>query len=199
VDLRPTRPALAERYDRRQQNLVVVSAHVFAERGYEQTSVQELTAELGMTPAALYHYFPSKDELLLRICDELVEPLLQKVKDAVVAGDSPAAQLRTVVRIWVAHVVEHRDHMLVFQQQRHTIERAELWSGVRVSRKRFERFIADLIRAVDRCGQLRSSDQRIALAALLGMVNHTAQWYAPAGRLRPETIADGYVDLIAAG
>jgi len=35
-----------------------------------------------------------------------------------------------------------------------------------------------------------------ALLALLGMVNHTAQWYRPRGPLSPEQIADGYVDLV---
>jgi TetR/AcrR family transcriptional regulator, cholesterol catabolism regulator len=31
------------------------------------------------------------------------------------------------------------------------------------------------------------------------MVNHTAQWYRPRGRLSPEQIADGYVELLVAG
>ena len=36
----------------------------------------------------------------------------------------------------------------------------------------------------------------LALFALLGMVNHTAQWYRPRGRLSATEIADGYVDLL---
>jgi len=42
----------------------------------------------------------------------------------------------------------------------------------------------------------RATDPRLALAALLGMVNHTAQWYRPRGRLGATNIADGYVDLL---
>jgi len=42
-------------------------------------------------------------------------------------------------------------------------------------------------------------DPRLQLSALLGMVNHTAQWYRPRGRLSPEEIADGYVALVLAG
>jgi hypothetical protein len=34
--------------------------------------------------------------------------------------------------------------------------------------------------------------------ALLGMVNHTAQWYRPRGRLTAEQIADGYLELVTA-
>ena len=38
--------------------------------------------------------------------------------------------------------------------------------------------------------------RRLAVSALLGMVNHTPQWFRPRGRLGPEEIAAGYVDLI---
>ena len=42
------------------------------------------------------------------------------------------------------------------------------------------------------------ADRRLTLLALLGMVNHTVQWYRPRGRLTPEQIADGYVELVLA-
>jgi hypothetical protein len=64
---------------------------------------------------------------------------------------------------------------------------------VRASRKAFERLAED---ALARAGTGRTADQRLALAALLGMVNHTAQWYRPRGRLTAATIADGYADLL---
>ena len=81
--------------------------------------------------------------------------------------------------------------MLVFQQERHLIEAGERWRKVRASRKAFERLAADaLARAQPR------GDGHLALLALLGMVNHTAQWYRPRGELTPEAIADGYVDLV---
>jgi hypothetical protein len=97
------------------------------------------------------------------------------------------------VRLWVEHVVAHRDHMLVFQQERHLIERGAAWRGVRASRKAFERLVED---ALARAGASSSTDPRLALSALLGMVNHTAQWYRPRGRLSATAIADGYVDLL---
>jgi len=57
----------------------------------------------------------------------------------------------------------------------------------------FERLTED---ALARAGA-GSSDPRLALSALLGMVNHTAQWYRPRGRLSASAIADGYVDLLS--
>ena len=43
------------------------------------------------------------------------------------------------------------------------------------------------------------SDTGLHRYAMLGMVNHTVQWYRPRGPLTPEQIADGYVDLVIGG
>jgi AcrR family transcriptional regulator len=191
VALRPTRPALRERYDRRRQEGVYEAAKAFATRGYDTTTMQELAAAMGLATGALYHYFSGKEQLLMAICDQLMEPLLEQTSRLL---DEPAPaedQLRAVVRLWVRHVIEHRDHMLVFQQERHLIETGEQWRKVRASRKAFERLVGGVLERAE----LRT-DARPAQLALLGMVNHTAQWYRPRGDLTPEQIADGYVSLL---
>ena len=191
MSTRPTRPVLRERYDRRRAQVVFHAAKVFALRGYDQTTMQELAATMGLATGALYHYFGGKELLLGAICDQLMEPLLEQATDLLREQQPVEWQLRTLVRLWVAHVVAHRDHMLVFQQERHLIESGDRWRSVRASRKAFERLMADVLERAHPQG-----DPRLALLALLGMVNHTAQWYRPRGELRPEQIADGYVALL---
>ena len=192
----PTKPALRARYDRRQDEVVRAAARVFAEHGYDQTSVQELTDQIGLAAGGLYPYFPSKEQLLIRICDQLVDPLLESARVLVAAEADPEQELRDLVRLWVGQVIEYRDHMLVFQQERHIIERGEQWRAVRSSRKQFERLVEDTLARVQEARPELEWDRRIALSALLGMVNHSAQWYRPRGRLGPDEIADGYVELL---
>lgn len=198
---RPTRPALRERYDRRRADVVTAAARTFADRGYDQTSISELAERIGLAAGGLYHYFGSKEELLIAICDELMEPLLEAARPLVAAeNEAPAEQLRSLVRLWVAHVVAHRDHMLVFQQERHVIESGERWRSVRAARKAFERIVAEALDGADTRAQPPLPPlPPLALLALLGMVNHTAQWYRPRGALSPEQIADGYVALLLDG
>lgn len=193
---RAHRTALRERYDRRQAQVVLDAAAVFAARGYDQTSVPELALALGVAAGGLYHYFASKEELLIAICDQLMDPLLAEAKELMSTAQAPERQLRELVRLWVAHVIEHRDHMLVFQQERHVIEHGDQWRAVRDSRKRFERLLAGLLQRADDQALLRVHDTRLALSALLGMVNHIAQWHRPHGRLTATEIADGYINLI---
>jgi TetR/AcrR family transcriptional regulator, cholesterol catabolism regulator len=197
VPPRSERTALRERYDRRQAQVVLDAARVFAEQGYDQTSVPELAESLGIASGGLYHYFAGKEQLLIAICDQLMEPLLADARELVSASDDPPAQqLEALIRLWVQNVITYRDHMLVFEQERPAIEHGEQWRRVRESRKRFERLVVGVLERVDDEGGLRLGDVRLTLSALLGMVNYTAQWYRPRGRLTAAEIADGYVELV---
>lgn len=192
----PASPALRARYDLRQQEVVKTAARVFAEQGFHATSMQDLIAATQLTAGGLYHYIGSKDQLLVRICDQLMEPLLQQVRTIVASNERPEAQLREIVRAWMAHVERNRNHMKVFQQERHVLEHEPQWRAVRRQRKEFEQMLAGVLERGEREGGFRFADRDLALRALLGMVNHTAQWYRPHGRLSAEEIADGYVALL---
>jgi phytoene dehydrogenase-like protein len=160
-------------------------------------SVAELAERLGLATGALYHYFPGKEQLLIRICDQLMSPLLAASEEVLAAASAPEKQLRELVRLWVAHVTRHRDHLLVFQQVRHLVDHGEQWKQIRADRKRFERLLAG---ALERAlGPGSPAERDLALYALLGMVNHTVQWFRPRGSLSAEQVADGYVDLVLGG
>ncbi len=193
----PTRPVLRARYERRRSEVVRVAARVFAERGYHATTMQDLAEATGLAAGGLYHYIGSKERLLIAICDDLMQPLLDAADDVLDGAESGADALRALLRLWVAHVVEHREHMLVFGQERHVIEREPRWREVVRARRAFERLLDEVLARGEADGSLAFADRRLALLALLGMVNHTPQWYRPRGRLGPEEIADGFLGLVA--
>jgi TetR/AcrR family transcriptional regulator, cholesterol catabolism regulator len=192
----PTRPALRARYDARRREVVDTAAKLFAERGYASTSISELTAATGLAAGGLYHYIEGKDDLLIAICDELLEPLLERAREIVVDGAPAVGQLRELVRAWVAHVVEHRDHMLVFTQERQAIESQPRWRHVRSQRRAFEQILDEVLARGEADGSMVFADRRLSLLALLGMVNYTPQWVRPSGRLSAQEIADRYCGMV---
>ena len=195
----PTRPALRARYDARRREVVGTAAKLFAERGYDGTSMSELTAATGLAAGGLYHYIEGKDDILIAICDELLEPLLEQARKIVAAEAPPVEQLRGLVTAWVAHVVEHRHHMLVFTQERQAIEREQRWRRVRSQRRAFEKILDDVLKRGEADGSMSFADRRLSLLALLGMVNYTPQWVRPNGRLSPAEIAAGYCAILLGG
>jgi AcrR family transcriptional regulator len=194
----PTRPALRERYERRRSEVIATAARVFAERGFQATSISDLTEATGLAAGGLYHYIESKDRLLFSICDELLDPVLERAREIVADGRPAEEQLRELLRAWLAHIATHRDHMLVFAQERHVIEREPQWRRVRAQRKEFEQLLDGVLARGEADGAFVLADRGLTLLALLGMVNYTPQWLDRRGRLDPEQIADGYCDLILA-
>jgi AcrR family transcriptional regulator len=185
----PTSPALRERYDRRHQEVVATAAALFARRGFQATSMDELSDATGLGSGGLYHYIGSKQKLLFEIFGQLMDPLLERAAEIQASAGTPEQQLRALVRAWVAHIETHLDHMAVFSQERHAIEHEPEWEQVRASRDAFEAILARRLAAV-------GLTDRLAHFALLGMVNHTATWLKPGGRLSAEQIADGYCDML---
>lgn len=194
----PTRPALRRRYDAKREGVVVAAAELFAQRGYHATTMQDLTEATGLTAGGLYHYIGSKEQLLLAICDTLMEPLLAEVDALDLDALDPPAALRALVGAWVRQVATHREHMVVFLQERHVIEREPQWREVAASRKRFERLLDRTLQRVEEehADGGPFADRRLTTFALLGMVNHLPQWYRPRGRLTVEQIADGFCDMV---
>ena len=192
----PSRPALRARYEGRRREVIGAAAEAFAEGGYKETSIADLSAATGLAAGGIYHYIGSKENLLIAICDDLLAPLLAEGREIVATDASPEAQLRDLLRAWLAHIENHRAHMLVFVQERHLIEREPQWRAVRRQRNQFEQLLDDILARGEADGTMTFDDRRLTLLALLGMVNYTPQWLRPHGRLSAEQVADGYCDLI---
>jgi TetR/AcrR family transcriptional regulator, cholesterol catabolism regulator len=182
-------PARTKKYERRQQEVVEVAAALFARRGFQATTMDELSDATGLQSGGLYHYIGSKQRLLLEIFSRLMDPLLARAAEIEASELAPERKLRALVHAWLAHIYAHLDHMSVFAQERHAIEREPEWEQVRASRDAFEAILARLLRA-------NGITDRLQHFALLGMVNHTATWVNPKGRLSAAQIADGYCDMI---
>jgi AcrR family transcriptional regulator len=181
--------ARREKFDRRQQEIVAIAAALFARRGFQATTMDELSEATGLRSGGLYHYIGSKQRLLLEIFGQLMDPLLEQAAEIENSDAGPDAKLRALLRAWLAHIETHLDHMSVFAQERHAIEREPEWEDVRASRDAFEAILARLLHA-------NGITNRLQHFALLGMVNHTATWVNPRGRLSADEIADGYCDMI---
>ncbi len=197
----PNRPVLRERYERRQQEVIEVSARVFADRGYQATSMVDLSEATGLTSGGLYHYIGSKEKLLFRILLELMEPWYEIALGIEQREDlTPKERFRLLLREWISYIERFHHHMIVFGQERHVIERDPNWDEVRKSRDAFEELLWRMLDEVAPPAKKGKRDdaRRLQMLALLGMVNYTPQWYRPEGRFTPIQIADAYCDMFFA-
>ena len=80
---------------------------LFAQRGYHATSMRAIASAAEVQPAAIYHWYPGKEAILVGFQDDFMERLTAKVLDAVGRQSRPA--LRLAAAVW-EHVVFHGIH-----------------------------------------------------------------------------------------
>ena len=77
--------------------VLTAATELFAELGYDATSVQQVVARAGVTKGALYHYFSSKEELLFEIYGSVIAEQLAGLDQVLARQMAPEPTLRAIV------------------------------------------------------------------------------------------------------
>lgn len=83
----------------RRAALVAAAAALFAEKGYEHTTVSDIVARAGVAQGTFYLYFPSKETALCAVADDLVDRVVRAAGDASLATDSPLERILLASRV----------------------------------------------------------------------------------------------------
>ena len=175
----------------RRRELTRIAARLFAEQGYQGTSLADLAAALGVQKASLYHHIASKEDLLWEVAWEGAEAFHAALDD--VPGEVPAAErIRLALRAHLAVVGGQLDIATVFVREWRSLS-AERRETFVAERRRYELRIRELFRAGVEESQLRT-DLDVATAALLFLsaANWAYTW------LRPGASTDELADRLYA-
>jgi len=150
---------------------------VFNERGYDGTSMEDLSRELGITKSAIYHHVTSKEELLRLAVNRALDGLFAVLAD-VSALDAPAmTRLEELARRSALLLVAELPFVTLLLRVRGNTkaERAAL-----VRRREFDNAVASLVKQARDEGDLRADVDPALIARLLyGMINSVTEWYRP--------------------
>jgi AcrR family transcriptional regulator len=170
-----------------------VAVAVFNERGYDGTSMEDLSRRLGIAKSSIYYHVDGKEDLLRMALDRALDGLFSVVAQ-VRERDAPAIdRLEDLVRGSVAVLADRLPYVtLVLRARGNTgTERRAL-----ARRREFDSIVADLVAEAGRDGDIRPDvDPAVTARLLFGMVNSIVEWYRP-GRRRSS--GDGLADAVCA-
>ena len=90
-----------ERGQATRAHLVDVATRLFADRGYDGTSIEAVLAEAGVSRGSLYHHFPGKDALFWAVLEGVAARVGQQLADATRDAPDPVAALRAECLAWI--------------------------------------------------------------------------------------------------
>lgn len=187
-------PEAPARGDDTRTRLLEAAVTAFADRGFHGTSTRDIAAAAGMSPAAVYVHYRSKEDLLAEIARTGHERVLALVRAAVAAHDSPADQLAALVRDFTAHHARWNSGARVVNYELAALgaEHAEVVRSLR------REISADLRALVERGvadGSFDCPEPRIAATALLSLGIDIARWYREDRSWSPEDLGEAYAGL----
>src|SRR5436190_3892202 len=162
----------------RLEELTNIAARLFAERGYQGTSLADLAGALGVQKPSLYHHIALKEDLLWAVAREGADAFHASL-DALPA-DAPATErIRLALRGHLAVVAGQLDRATVFVREWRYLS-GERRDAFVAERRRYEERVRDLFREGVENGELRT-DLDVPTAALLFLsaANWAYTWLRP--------------------
>lgn len=184
------------RFDDRRVKLLRTAADLFSELGFQQATLEDIAAALGITRPALYYYAPSKDSLLAEI-GELARVQVTEAFEIARKQTTGAAQLAEFFRLYSTFVCGEfgRCFVLTGLNQMAPKER----EAVRATQISFGDTVADMIRLGIRDGTLRECEALTVARAIFASFNFVAQWWDKRRDPPLAKITETHLDLFFAG
>jgi len=191
--------AMSQPHDTRYREILERAARLICQHGYEATSMQEIAESCGLTKAGLYHHIKTKEALLLAIMhygmDLFEEMVVAKVSDIA----DPLARLRACMARNIALVTHDPSKEVTIILHEHQTLTGEAQHQINSRKKRYVRFLEAAFREAIERGQIRAVDPTLAAFSFLGIVLWTYKWYRADGKLTPQQLSDGMIDLFFEG
>jgi AcrR family transcriptional regulator len=164
---------------------------LIARYGYEAVSMRQLAAQVGVQAAAIYRYFPTKQDLLVSLMREHMHGLTQSWEAARPQSNNPPARLAAFVRNHIRYHVERRRSTHVSNMELRSLSRDNLTEILRL-RSAYEKELRQILREGMQAGQFRIEDVGLTAMAIIQMITGVIVWFRPDERLSADQVAETY-------
>lgn len=176
-----------------------MAAELFARDGYEGASLGSLADAVGITKAAIYHYFPNKKEIYEAIIVRTLEGLLKAVTEAVSSDRAPEAQLSHFMTAHADYFERHYYGFVTLLVGYGGMENSNMIDESQKLRNAYEEILRKIVTNGIAQGVFREADAHTVSRAILSMLNWMVRWFKPGYGRSASAFASEYCELILGG
>lgn len=183
----------------RVEEIMLVSADLFRQRGYGATSIRDIGEAMGITSAALYYHFKNKEEVLLAVMRKGIEFVSEAVAEAIDTDEPVWKRVHAAMRAHLQISLTYQDYAgVLLHEFRHLS--AEARKEMIKARDAYEQVWDELLVEAQTAGTFKPGvEPRLVRLMIFGSLNLIVSWYRPDGKHDPDTIADIFADMIGDG
>jgi len=193
VAQRKARPRRNNESNRRGE-LLRVSARLFREKGFDGTSIRDISSAAGMHSGSPFYHFKTKQDILVAVMEQGLAEGLRKTEEVIALSLPPEQKLRQLIRAQLGTILEEgNDFIPVLLYD---------WRGLTPANRRrivalkdrYDALWQQVIDELQHAGHMPGDAQLVRLL-ILGAVNWTGTWYRTGGRLSLDEVAEGAARL----
>jgi AcrR family transcriptional regulator len=181
----------------KREAILATAAQLFLEKSYGRTSLNDVAERLSITKPAIYHYFRSKEQILVE-CYRLGTAMIAETLDQI------ASHCGTGIEKVAAFISSYANVMTVnFGRCVMRLDEGDL-SGdaraeIRASKRKIDRRLRSFVQEGIDDGSIAPCDPKLAAFSIAGALNWICMWYEPGGPLSPEEIATQFARTLTQG
>ena len=178
-----------------------VAEALFAERGFDGTSLREIAERTGATKALIYHYYENKEALYQAILEDAASDVVTRVEEIAENGEEPETQIRAVVQVFLD---VHYDAPHRFQMIQRTIDDHHAIAAVLAERwfSRAHLALQTIVAEGVRQGGFKPLPAQMVPFAIIGLIVHTLRGQKLVSHIDPnlsgEQVLTALPDLVLA-
>src|SRR3954451_437955 len=174
----------------RRDELLRVSARLFREKGFDGTSIRDISSAAGMHSGSPFYHFKTKQDILVAVMEQGLAEGLRKSEDVMALTVPPEQKLTGLIRAQLGTILEEgSDFIPVLLYDWRSLNSANRRRIVAL-KDRYDALWQQVIDELQCAGHM-AGDAQLARLLILGAVNWTGTWYRAGGRLSLNDVAEG--------
>ena len=178
----------------RREELLRVSAKLFREKGFDGTTIRDISGAAGMHSGSPFYHFKTKQDILVAVMEQGLAEGLHSLEAAMAPPGNAEQRFLRMIRAQIGTILEDgNDFIPVLLYDFRSLSAANRRRIVDL-KDRYDALWQQVIDELKRAGHMPGDAQLVRLL-ILGAVNWTGTWYRAGGRLSLDAIAEGAARL----
>ncbi|OPY74822.1 MAG: HTH-type transcriptional repressor KstR2 [Syntrophorhabdus sp. PtaU1.Bin058] len=174
-----------------------VSAQLFADKGYLETSMDDIAAAAKVTKGGIYHYFGSKTDILYFICSTYVDLDLENLEYSLSTIETTAEKIKFIIFRHIGHYATHVYAAKTLLNEAYNLP-LKYFKEVKAREKRYFGIVSGVL-SQSHAARGRKDIVTAMAFSLFAMVNWIYSWYNPKGSMKPEELSQLVYDIFMGG
>jgi AcrR family transcriptional regulator len=183
--------------ERKRYAVILTAARAFRERGYHNTSIDDVARVLNVTKPTIYHYVQNKEQLLFECFRAGLKQIMEAFDQAKDSNGTARQRLSSVMTRYAEAMTSEFGWCMV-QAENQDLS-ADMSKKVRALKSEIDHGIRRLIKEGALDGSIRKCDAKITAFAVAGAMNWIAYWYRSGDTLTAREVANRFIELFLLG